>query len=278
MRVCGFTFVRNGLQLGYPFRESIASLLPLVDELVVNVPRSEDGTLEAVRAIGDPRLTVFESDWDDSLRRGGMILALQTNRALERCTGDWAVYLQADEVLHEDDYGLIRAALERNCAAARVDALSFRFVHFEGSYDLVNPFRYRRQVRIVRPGGAVVSVGDACGFARADSSRLRSLAIPARIFHYGWARPPAAMREKNRELEKLYHDDAYIAARYSAAELMAVHEIAVSRPFRGTHPGVMQTWIDTRTPAEPLPLPRTPYLLRGRVWRRLLKKWGILRQ
>jgi glycosyltransferase involved in cell wall biosynthesis len=277
VRVSGFTFVRNGILLGYPFRESILSLLPLVDELIVNVPRSDDDTLAAVQAIGDPRVVVFESDWDDSLRTGGAILALQTNRALDRCRGDWAIYLQADEVLHEDDLPGIRAAMNRHAGDRRVDGLSFRFVHFEGGYTLVNPLRYRRQVRIVRPGGGIVSSGDACGFSRRDGGPLRAVNTTHRIFHYGWARPPAAMLAKNRELEKLYHDDAYIAARYSEADARAVHEIGVSRPFRGTHPQAMRVWIERETDPDPLPLPRTPYLLRLRVWRRLMKKWGLLR-
>ena len=32
MRVSGFTFIRNGTMLGYPFVESIRSALPLCDE------------------------------------------------------------------------------------------------------------------------------------------------------------------------------------------------------------------------------------------------------
>ncbi len=35
MLVSGFTFVRNGIKLDYPFIESIQSLLPIVDELIV---------------------------------------------------------------------------------------------------------------------------------------------------------------------------------------------------------------------------------------------------
>src|SRR5258707_540377 len=54
MRICGFTIVRNAARLGYPFEESIRSLLPLVDELVVAVGRGQPKdahTSEAVHAI-----------------------------------------------------------------------------------------------------------------------------------------------------------------------------------------------------------------------------------
>ena len=33
--ISGFTFIRNGVELGFPFEASIRSLLPLVDEFVV---------------------------------------------------------------------------------------------------------------------------------------------------------------------------------------------------------------------------------------------------
>jgi len=55
MKVSGFTFVRNGNSLDYPFVPAICSLLPLCDEIIVNVPRSTDDTLAAVKAIGSPK-------------------------------------------------------------------------------------------------------------------------------------------------------------------------------------------------------------------------------
>ena len=61
MKVSGFTFARNAVRLRYPLVESIRSVLPLVDEMVVNVGRSDDGTLDLVRGLGDPRIVVVES-------------------------------------------------------------------------------------------------------------------------------------------------------------------------------------------------------------------------
>jgi hypothetical protein len=95
MRVSGATILDQAVRLSYPFRESLRSLLPLVDELVVNVGQANDGTWEEVLALGDPRVKPFRSEWDRS-PRGGVTLSEQTNLALARCSGDWIVYLQAD--------------------------------------------------------------------------------------------------------------------------------------------------------------------------------------
>jgi glycosyltransferase involved in cell wall biosynthesis len=274
MKISGFTFIRNGVRLDYPFIESIRSLLPLADEMIVNVPESQDDTLARVRAIGDRKLIVFESDWDEHLREGGLILSLQTNRALERCGGDLALYLQADEVLHEDDYPAIRAAIKLYASRTNVDALTFRFIHFEGGYRSVNPFRYRRQVRIIRNDGSLRSAGDACGFERTDGRLLSTRNIRARVFHYGWARSPEKMHEKNRELESLYHDDEYIKRKYGGKRKHDYGDLSVCVPFRGSHPGLMRERINAAG-RQLETKSRLPLALRPRAWRMLLKKWGL---
>src|SRR5439155_12850235 len=152
VRISGFTIARDAVRFDYPLAESLRSLLPLVDELIVAVGDCDDGTWELVQGIGDPRIRAFRTTWD--LDRRENVLSDETNKALDRCTGDWAVYLQADEVLHEHDLPLLRASLERY-QHTRVEGLSFRYLHFYGSYETVqdNPlWFYRRATRAVRLG------------------------------------------------------------------------------------------------------------------------------
>ena len=65
MKVSAYTFVRNGVMLGYPFEESIKSALPLVDEYIVVVGQSEDDTLERVKAIDSHKIKVIETTWNE---------------------------------------------------------------------------------------------------------------------------------------------------------------------------------------------------------------------
>ena len=67
MGISGFTLVRNATLLDFPVEASLLSLLPVVDELVVNVGESSDDTLDRIRALDDPRIRVVESVWDPSL-------------------------------------------------------------------------------------------------------------------------------------------------------------------------------------------------------------------
>ena len=164
MKVSGFTFVRNVVKYDYPVVESIRSILPVVDEFIVNVGRCEDGTLELIRSIGDPKIRIVESVWDETLRKDGLIYAQQTNIALAHCTGDWAFYIQADEVMHEDDLPIIQEAMCRHLGNPAVKGLLFRYLHFVADYWSTNPWFYHKAVRIIRNNGEVESCGDAVGF------------------------------------------------------------------------------------------------------------------
>src|SRR5690349_10266479 len=117
MRVSGFTFLRNGVKLGYPFAESIRSVLPIVDEFVVALGPSEDESEALLKAIADPKIRIIHTTWNDRIRSDysvkGYVYGQQKSIALFNCTGDWAFYLEADELVHEADLPKIQAAMER---------------------------------------------------------------------------------------------------------------------------------------------------------------------
>src|SRR5437016_2154358 len=152
LKISGFTFIRNGNALGYPFVQSIRSLLPLCDEIIVNVPRSTDGTLESVRGIRDAKIRVIESEWDESEQVCDLILRRHTDRALEQCTGDWCVYIQGDEVLHESGIPAMRANMECELKNLTIQGLLVDYTHFYGSFwTYAYAFGcYQREVRVVR--------------------------------------------------------------------------------------------------------------------------------
>jgi hypothetical protein len=277
-RVSGFSIVRNAIQYGYPVAESLRSLAPMVDEIVVAVGRSDDGTLDLVRSLDLPGLRIIETEWDETLRVGGRILAQQTNLALEACRFPWAFYLQADEVLHENDYPRFRGALERWGCDEAVDALRSRFLHFEGTYAYVNYVRYWKQCRVVRNNGQIRSVGDAAGFARVDGAPLRVRKTPTKIYHYGWARAPEVLKRKTLAFQRLYHDDAWVAVRYAQVPPEYLSDVDIAFRYRGTHPAVMAERIggvDWQIPSARRPPLDTP-LLNPRFYAAWLRKWRIL--
>jgi glycosyltransferase involved in cell wall biosynthesis len=253
MKISGFTLIRNGTKFDYPYLESLRSLLPLVDELVINVGIGDDDTLERIKALaaseGSGKIQWFESHWpldDPEKKKGGLILSEQTNLALDRCTGDWCVYLQADEVFHEEDAARVRAALEKADRDPHVEGLLFDYVHFYGSFDVIQCTRsaYRREVRAVRRGSGARSVGDAQSFRKPDGSKLSVIPCSGRVFHYGWVRTPDAMKEKTYFMDQLYHgnpnpEDAQDGVPHTGDNYRYKRFWGL-RPYRGTHPAVMR--------------------------------------
>ena len=146
MFVSGFSFVRNAVKLDYPVVEAMLSILPLVDEFVMVVGNSDDATLELINSIGDSKIRIVHSIWDDSLRQGGRVLAEETNKALAAINpkADWAIYIQGDECIHEKYYPVIQRAMNKYKDDTQVEGLLFKYLHFYGSFDFVADSRKRK--------------------------------------------------------------------------------------------------------------------------------------
>ncbi|HTL81273.1 MAG TPA: glycosyltransferase family 2 protein [Bacteroidia bacterium] len=243
MKVTGFTIARNIVKFDYPVVEAIRSILPLCDEFVVAVGRSEDDTLNVIRNIGDPKIKIVETVWDDSLREGGKVLADETNKAYRAISADtdWCFYIQGDEVIHEKYLPVIKEAMTKWKDDKSVDGLLFNYRHFYGSYDYVGDSRkwYRREIRIVRKNDSIVSYRDAQGFRKKDNSKLFVKAVDAEVYHYGWVKSPEAQQAKQESFHKMWHDDEWMKKNIPVAEKFDYSQIDSLALFTGTHPAVM---------------------------------------
>ena len=132
MKVCGFSFVRNALKFSYPVVEAVRSVLPLCDRFIMSVGNSEDETLDLIRSIDSDKLYIVESLWDDGKRRNGEVLAEETNKVFDQIPEeyDWAVYIQADEVMHEKYYPVLAEAMADWQDHPEVEGLLFKYLHF----------------------------------------------------------------------------------------------------------------------------------------------------
>lgn len=243
VKVSGFTIVRNAIKLDFPVEASIRSILPICDEVVVNVGRSEDQTLDLVRSIADPRIRILETEWD--MTRRNTVLGHETLRAMRACTHPWGVYIQADEVLHERGARALAAAMQQHDGDLRVEGLLVRYLHFYGGFDTIATHRrwYRREVRAVRldPTLDIRPYQGAQGFRVGPAHRkIRARLTDAEMFHYGWARPAQALREK-RELGKTMYP-----WRNADRDLPLLDWIPGIKPFGAEHPAVARDWIGQR--------------------------------
>jgi hypothetical protein len=246
MKVSGFTIVRNAVKFDYPIKEAILSVLPLCDEFIVLVGDSDDGTPELVKSISSD-LTIHHSTWDDSLREGGRVLAVETNKAFDLISkdSDWAFYIQADEVMHEQYIDTVKTDMQRYLNQPEVEGLLFNYTHFYGNYNYVGDSRkwYRNEIRVVRNDRAIRSYKDAQGFRKNDR-KLQVKKTNAHIYHYGWVKHPAKQKEKEKSFHKLWHNDAWMESNVKDEPEFDYSLVDSLARFEGTHPAVMKERIN----------------------------------
>lgn len=247
MKVAGFTFIRNAVKYDYPIVEAITSILPICDEFIVAVGNSEDATEELIQSIGSPKIKIIHTTWDDTLREGGRVLAVETDKAMDAISpdADWCFYIQGDEVIHEQYLPAIKSAMEANVKDASVEGLLFKYEHFFGSYEYLGdaPNWYRREIRIIRNDRSIRSYKDAQGF-RKNNQKLQVKLIDAFVYHYGWVKNPTFQIEKAKSFSKYWHNDEWIESKIPEIEMFDYSEINSLKSFTGTHPAVMQARIN----------------------------------
>ena len=248
MKVAGFTFIRNAVKNDYPIVEAITSILSLCDEFIVAVGNCDDDTRNLIVGINSPKIKIIDTVWNDDLREGGKVFALETDKAFAAISKDvdWAFYIQGDECVHEKYLPIIKAEMETTFSNPRVEGLLFKYLHFYGSYDYVGQSRrwYRREIRIIKRNVKVQSYRDAQGF-RIDNRKINVKLIDAYIYHYGWVKPPEGLKNKLVNFNQFYQTPEWIETNlpktfefdYSNADRLVY--------FDGTHPKAILKRIET---------------------------------
>src|SRR2546427_6560974 len=241
----GFTIVRNAIKLDFPIVPAIQSVLEMCDEVVVNVGRSEDETRDLVAAIADPRVTILDREWDFSKKNE--MLSIETLKAMHACRGTWGIYIQADEVLHETGARILKEKVADWDRDDRVEGLLVDYRHFYAGFDLVATSRrwYRREVRVIRLRRDIRPYQGAQGFRVGPGYRkIRARRTGAGMFHYGWARPARAIREKYQISKTIYPWSKERSAREQAKGYLDWQPLL--KPFSGEHPRAALAWIAAR--------------------------------
>lgn len=241
MKVSAFTFIKNGQILGYPFVESIQSILTIVDEFVINVGESEDDTLLMIQSIHSSKIRIIKSKWNDTMQECGFVYGQQKMIAQYNCTGDWAFYIEGDEVYHERDLVKIKKSMEIHLNDSSVEALVFDFYHFYGNANsfLDSPGWYRSEVRIIKnsvrsyaPDGLFWLVLNSNKQGRYPRAKHTGVSC----YHYGWLRSQEQMNLKSEKVQKYWAKDP-VKVDYSQMDQSIITE------FQGSHPEVIKEWL-----------------------------------
>jgi len=250
MKVSGFTFVKNAVKYGYPVVESINSILPIVDEMIVCLGDSEDETNKLIESIISSKIKIIHSIWDNNLREGGKVLAVETDKAMDATASDsdWLFYIQADEVFHEQYHSIIYNDMEKYKVDNKVEGLLFNYHHFYGSYNFIGDGRqwYSKEIRVIKNNKKIRSYQDAQGF-RMDDQKLQVKLTDVYMYHYGWVRNPITMQKKHTDFGMFWNGielhAKWIAVQEKKSSSFDYSNIDSITTFNGTHPKVMHNLV-----------------------------------
>lgn len=241
MKVSGFTFLRNGEILGYPFKESILSILPIVDEFIIALGESEDNTEKIIKEINSSKIKIIKTKWNENMQDRGFVYAQQKMIAQYNCNGDWAFYLEADEIVHENDLDKIYDTMKKYKDNKNVEAIAFDYIHFYGNANTYvdSPGWYRKEARIIKNNIRSIAMDGLFWVVMDKNKKGRypyGVMSGAKIYHYGWVRNEEQMNLKLKKIKK-YWKHNFTPINYSEIDPLILKE------FKGTHPKVIQNWL-----------------------------------
>jgi hypothetical protein len=262
VKISAFTFIRNATKLYIPIKESIQSLLPIVDEYVIAIGKGDetDESLAEIESINSPKIKLIHTEWEIEKYPKNSIYARQTDIAKEACTGDWLFYLQGDEAIHESDFEKITSACKKYLHDKEVEGFLFKYYHFWGDYEHYHKTHdwYFNEIRIIRNLPEIHSWKDAQSFRKfksfdysaaaylstLGSQKLKVLSLDAYIYHYGAVRPPHLMSIKKKSSSTTFRGaqktQEFLKKMPDEFDYGPLHKLPL---FNGTHPKAMHAWI-----------------------------------
>ncbi len=238
IKLFGFGIIKNGIKFDFPFKESILSMQPICQRIFYLVGNGEDQTKDELLKFSN-FCSVSDSVWNMELK-DGHVIGEETNKVLKivRSSVDvknaWGIYLQADEVLYEEDYNLLLADLEK-AENEGYDSISFRYLHFWQSHHhlAISKTWYPHEIRAIKLDSTIMSWGDGQSF----SNCKKIFYTEARIFHYGHVRSTRAYKSK-MQFQASFH---FKGIRYYRKRVGAFinHLKQKTIKYLGPHPEVM---------------------------------------
>jgi hypothetical protein len=232
--ITGISLIRNGNLLGYPWKICIQQLLGFCSEVIVNCDPGDDNTLEELKAYP---VRILESKWDMSNTGDGRILAIEANKLLPLITNRWTIYLQADEIIHQKDYQMIKPYIY-TMDKIGVNQIELYRTYFwqDINHRLENDEIYLG--RIFRTGTHIIG-GDGM-YIQGSGQVVRS---PFWIYHYSRIGTPEFVNKRLRNLDRLFHSSEEV----EAMGLYNYNKQAEGKtilPYNDTHPAGIQEFYD----------------------------------
>lgn len=248
MTLGGNVCIRNGFALDYCWREAVKSLLPICDEVVICDIESTDGTREWIDAWAakEPKINVVSHPWTDPVRDNQWWPEI-VNYARQHLKTDWFIQLDADEILFEEDYELVKDAAknQRVCYCRRLN--------FWSDPQHLIPEGVCCGSKVLRIAGTKMPIPSDYPYEPANETCARAVESQIRIGHYGFLRHRAQFFTKAKVVHKIWSGE--LDPRLASAEnfkgkwstmpgVTGWEDRLVA--YSGTHPKIIHDWLKER--------------------------------
>lgn len=204
----GSNFVWNGIRQDYNFIETLECLYALCDEISI-AAGGDDGTWEEVYKWAllhsDRRIHLYrisEGEWRSQVGREK--LSYFSNIAIGLLTTEWNLYLQSDEILHEDSFDNVRQAIEMADEYGVQAYFCRRLNLWKTPYHMLNVSQERKpcSTEVIRLARSIYRCVDD-----AESLGVPHVHIPGGIdniliYHMGFVRDPVKHLVKIAHMQK----------------------------------------------------------------------------
>lgn len=248
MTLGGNVCIRNGFRLDYCWKEAVRSLLPICDKVIVCDCDSDDGTREHIDewCRHEPKLIPLNFPWKDP--KGDVTWwPTWVNYAREHLPTDMHIQLDADEVIHEDDYGAIKTAV-----ASKSILFCKRLNFWRDSRHLI-PEGVCCGTKVLRIAPTNMPIPSDYPFGPANDTVARAVESNIRIFHYGFLRERHAFFRKAREVQRIWvnsYDPRLEKAESYDGEWSEMPGITGWEDslvdYNGSHPSAIRLWLEER--------------------------------
>jgi glycosyltransferase involved in cell wall biosynthesis len=246
--LAGLVCCRNVISLDYCFEEAIKSLLGVCDEVLVCDCDSEDTTRYFIDEWSkrEPKLTIANYPWPNPIA-DTQFYPVWINYARQHAKSQMILHLDADEIVHEDDYELIRKAADAG------STLFLKRYNFWRDAQHLIPEGHCCGTKVLRIAPANMPIPSDYPWEPAAATMKQAIDSQIRVYHYGFLRRRDAFFKKARVVQQIWAGsfDPRLEAAEAAGGNWMEHEGVVPWKddlvsFTGTHPEAAKQWLKDR--------------------------------
>lgn len=255
MKISVYTCGDDCIEKEYTLFEGVKQALSFADEIIFVDSGSTDGTLKWMErfAVKDNRIKIYQNPWPVHMCKAA--ITIQKNLALSKCTGDWCMLMDADEVYSDELVKRIReqiAVVESNSGISLYCQTKHFFYNYE-TFCTKDPWQdydwYPGKIYAIKSNLGIHhgnAEGDPDGFVDNEDKCLQTnFKTPGTVYHYGHVRSNEVYSQKKNTIERRFHldwqDKVYVLGTAGIGKNCFNH-------FKGIHPKTMQERIKLSIP------------------------------